>query len=107
MTSWALIDFENGVVPLDKPHREVAPDHLEFVRTLPCCFCGKPPRSAPHHVETVGSRGSDFFAIPVCDGPGGCHDKCHSEEIKRPEQWKAVAHVLRRRFVGPLRWGEK
>ncbi len=99
--SWALIDHEGGVVPLAKPSREVAPDHLEFVRALPCCMCGAPAPSEAHHVESRGARGSDFYAIPVCHD---CHDKCDGS-ISEGEQWKATAHVLRRRFVGPLRWG--
>lgn len=47
--------------------------HLARIRLLPCCVCGKPAPSDPHHLMRVeaGARGmglrtADKWAIPLC-----------------------------------------
>ena len=60
--------------------------YLAFVRSLPCCLCGGPANSA-HHVigiwqlSGMGLKAPDSFTMPVCDGPGSCHEAIHA----RPE----------------------
>lgn len=45
-------------------------------RTLPCCACGAPPPSDPHHHVTRGSgRGLDKHTVPLCRE---CHDRLDS-----------------------------
>lgn len=54
--------------------------HLEDIRGLLCCVCGKPPPSDPHHLKAgmvalgqrgTGYRAADKFVIPLCRD---CHD---------------------------------
>ena len=56
--------------------------YLRFVRSLPCCCCGAPADSAHHvigiwQVGGMGLKAPDSLAMPVCDGPGGCHSRIH------------------------------
>jgi hypothetical protein len=53
-----------------KPTRFKCERYLDFIRSLPCCNCGK--KSDPHHTKTRGSGGSDLTAIPCCR-------ECHTE----------------------------
>lgn len=41
---------------------------LAYVRTLPCCICGRTETVVAHHVEGggVGMKCSDALAIPLC-----------------------------------------
>ena len=59
-------------VGLGKLRRCGDKDHLRFVATQPCLFCGRQP-SDPHHVRfaqprTLGRRVSDEFTVPLCRG---------------------------------------
>lgn len=71
-----------------KPNRWIRDkDHLSFVRSLPCCVCGRAPCDAAHvRNGTDGSTGrkpSDKWALPLCsatwgsDHRRGCHSKQH------------------------------
>lgn len=51
--------------------------HLKHVRAMPCCVCGAPGPSDPHHF--AGRRGmsvkaSDAFTVPLCRQH---HDEWH------------------------------
>ena len=46
--------------------RVIDEPHLEFTRSGPCCVCGKPGPSHPHHVKHRGSGGSDRQVVPLC-----------------------------------------
>ena len=41
-------------------------DHLNTVRSQPCCICGARPPSDPHHTRSRGAGGLDGGAIPLC-----------------------------------------
>lgn len=50
------------------------PEYLDFIRSRPCSFCGR-PISDPHHAikrlrglseAGMGQKGPDYLAIPVC-----------------------------------------
>lgn len=43
-------------------------DYLDFIRSKPCCLCGKEGPSEAHHVAQggVGMKGSDMSCIPLC-----------------------------------------
>ena len=49
-----------------KGHRSKA--YLDYVRSRPCCICGSPPPSDPHHF--FGSMGprktSDYHSVAMC-----------------------------------------
>jgi len=49
--------------------------YLDYIRSLPCCLCGK--TSVPHHTHSggVGMKGSDFSCIPLC---GEHHTELHT-----------------------------
>ncbi len=59
----------------DKPAR--AAHYLAFVRQLPCCICGAPEPSDPHHVgkHAMGRKTDDYRCVPVCRN---CHDQVHN-----------------------------
>jgi hypothetical protein len=51
--------------------------YLEWVRTLPCCRCARPPRSHPHHktVPGIARKAHDHDAMPLCPL---CHHDFHA-----------------------------
>ena len=61
--------------------RETDAKFLAFIRTLPCCACGRSPPAQAAHIRMgslrynkrgvgIGERPSDFWSLPVCVG---CH----------------------------------
>ncbi len=67
--------------------RVTDPAFLKFVRTKPCCSCGKPPPSQAAHIRManltlgkravgVGERPDDKWSIPMCS-------RCHLGEQHR------------------------
>lgn len=59
-----------------KRPRVETPDHLDFIRSLGCVFCGKPSQAA--HVRYgdlslgkpdtgAGNKPSDKYTVPLCD----------------------------------------
>lgn len=51
---------------MPKPSR--SPEHLAFVRSLPCCICGSHRNIEAHHTGPRGlsQKSSDLSAIPLC-----------------------------------------
>lgn len=48
-----------------KKDRFVSDSFLNYIRSLPCCICGKP--STPSHmISTKRAEGSDALAVPAC-----------------------------------------
>jgi len=78
-------------VLLPKPQRQTNEDFLEHLRGQACVTCGRPPRSQPSHLKTVGSRGGDYTACAQCFD---CHRKWHD---LGPET--AAEHFRRERGV--------
>lgn len=79
-----------------KAERVEDPDHLEWIRRRPCCFCDREAPSEAHHVIHKGMGGAnvrDDMTIPVCRG---CHKRCHGETV--------VDHTARtwRGRLGPI-----
>lgn len=68
--------------PANRPPR--SPRFLAFVRELPCCFCGAPGPSDPHHVgrHGMGTKATDYSVLPLCRK---CHDEWHAGRDPRPE----------------------
>jgi hypothetical protein len=65
--------------------------YLRFVRSLSCCVCGGPADSAHHvigiwYVGGMGLKAPDSLAMPVCDGPGGCHARIHADPLLQSMQ---------------------
>ena len=59
-----------------KPHRQEDSVYLEWLpqqREFLCLICGRPAERC--HLESVGSRGSDYRVFPACHD---CHMKKHS-----------------------------
>ena len=57
MTNWKPQTYRNS-------------KYMRFIKTLPCCVCGRMP-SDPHHVKEKGKGGiclkpSDLNCIPLC-----------------------------------------
>lgn len=75
-----------------KPWR--SPEYLDWVRTLPCCFCGMTPSDA-HHVigmgwglSGMGMKAPDSYMMPLCR----YH---HGEVHKHPGLQAQQPHWLR------------
>lgn len=70
--------------------------HLYFVRGLPCCVCGKPPRNAAAHIRYtradvadkrptgMGEKPSDMWVTPLCDP--GCHKEAPGSQHDGDEE---------------------
>lgn len=82
---------------MQKAGRFRSPAYLAWVRTLPCCVCGKPAIAAHHligmwNLSGMGLKAADTFVMPVCDGPGDtCHRQIHSDAALR---WQQPVFVL-------------
>jgi len=69
-----------------------SPKYLAFVRTLPCCVCGRPANAAHHikglyHLSGASLKAPDSYTMPVFDGPGDtCHRKIHDDAGLRARQ---------------------
>lgn len=52
----------------------------DYVREMPCCGCGQPAPSDPHHVRSRGAGYGDWLengdgnVVPLCRP---CHDETH------------------------------
>lgn len=64
-------------IPRTVPMKAKQPDprrnrgHLDFIRSLPCCVCGKGPRSEAAHIRAgtdggMGVKPSDRWTVPLC-----------------------------------------
>ena len=63
-------------VPVARKREKAAPGHRKLIIQLPCCVCGKPGPSDPHHRKH--GRGSmakapDSELLPLCRGMDGHH----------------------------------
>lgn len=75
--------------------------HLAAVRARPCCLCGCPGPSDPHHfgARGTGIKADDLFAVPLCRA---CHDEWHATARSRgrsraqvmAEFWREAALLL-------------
>ena len=56
----------------------------EYARSRPCCICGAPPPSDPHHVRSRGAGFADYLedgsgnVVPMCRG---CHNGPKDHEM--------------------------
>lgn len=66
--------------PLMKSGELISRVYSDWVRSLPCAFCARPPRSEQHHYPTRGARGSinDVRSAPACRR---CHIRCGGETV--------------------------
>jgi hypothetical protein len=55
-------------------------NYLAFVRVRPCCVCGAPGPSEPHHFgrRGMGQKTDDLRTVPLCVALNGCHDVFHN-----------------------------
>lgn len=84
-----------------EPHRERSPEHLAYIRTLPCHRCGLHGFSVAHHLlfgpqpKARGLKSGDDTAIPLCQTSfqpdGGCHTQLHMYGNERAF-WDADIH---------------
>jgi len=71
-------------------------DHLDLIRSLPCCACGAQPRSDAHHLlqtneRGLGLRSTDKHTVPLCPT---CHTDLHSYGSREERKWFARAGIL-------------
>lgn len=77
-----------GSNPKSPPERN--PDHLAFIRCLPCLYCGRRGQSVAAHVRSMtdggmGMKPSDRFTVPLCDS-----DHRHQHQIGEERFWREV-----------------
>ena len=60
----------------EKPKTYRNPGYLEYIRTLPCCVCGRSGVAA-HHADTggMGIKCNDTRTVPLCHKH---HMECHA-----------------------------
>ena len=73
--------------------------YLDWVKTLPCCFCGV-PADDPHHIKLKGVGGAalsapDFTVMPLCRLH---HDIVHNDLMRYP-QAKWMIETLNQAFA--------
>ena len=53
---------------IEKPYREENKKYLKYIRTLPCACQDHTCVGdiCPHHTISVGARGADLRAVPLC-----------------------------------------
>lgn len=61
-------------------------ENLDLIRSLPCCVCGDPPPSDPHHIKTKKSGGGDELEnlLSLCRKD---HQLFHTMGVKRFFSW--------------------
>lgn len=56
--------------PVPKPVTLTSPAYLAYVRRHPCCLCGAPGPSEPHHWShhggVMGAKVDDYRTVPLC-----------------------------------------
>lgn len=79
--------------PMTRKHRPKAEtqriygdeDRREWVKSLPCCVCGRTPcdnAHTPHPSAGMGRKADASAIVPLCSGPAGCHAELHRVGIK-------------------------
>lgn len=73
---------------------------LNWIRSKPCCHCGKPPNSHAHHLIGVGiisgvaKKISDALTIPLC---GECHALVH-QDVSQIDQLHYFTRLMKQAF---------
>lgn len=65
--------------------------HAETIRALPCCACGAPGPSDPHHVVSRGAGGTAQHQVPLCRN---CHRLLHQIGRRTFEALRKVSLVV-------------
>lgn len=62
-----MVEAEKALQAFPKPQREKSRDYLDWIKTQPewACIATGDIEADPHHVQTVGSGGSDAFVVPL------------------------------------------
>jgi hypothetical protein len=74
-----------------------SPAYLDYVRSLPCCSCGKTSGIEAHHIKGrghlsgAGLTAPDTWAMPLC---GECHSRVHLFSDMADCQFEWVARTL-------------
>ena len=91
--------YDSGMRPVPKPVTLRSEPYLAYVRKHPCCLCGAPGPSEPHHWShhggVMGAKVDDYRTVPLCQEhhrywhdhgvlPG--HDRVGSEWLLRRVQ---------------------
>lgn len=95
------------------PIRDVA--HLNFVRDMPCCVCGKAPRNAAAHVRFSDAKAGtvnpgmqrkpcDSKTVPLCDP--GCHKEAPGSQHDGDERDFWERHRLNPFVIAAALWIE-
>ncbi len=80
------------------------PAYLHYVKSLPCCYCGR-PGDDPHHIETggVGHKCSDYATVPLCrEHHNAIQNNEHkiNLEYKGFDIWRECSTTLMKWFIG-------
>lgn len=85
--------------------------YLDWLATLPCHHCGKPPpaggRNDPSHLNGVrgqGTKSPDWFALPECRE---CHERYEANPSRQENDARIALvpyYLLQAIFEGHLQW---
>ena len=78
---------------LIKPSTPRNKKYLAWIRTLPCCLCGRPQDVQAHHSESggMGIKGSDYSALPLCPV---CHGMMDTKRGRIDDVDKVIIRCL-------------
>ena len=73
--------------------------HLRHVRSYACVMCDAEAPIEAAHVRLgsdggMGSKPSDLYAVALCGGPEGCHQRQHSQGERTFWQGKDVSAII-------------
>jgi hypothetical protein len=89
--------------PIMKDGELLSPTYADWVRSLPCAFCGRPPRSEQHHYPNRGARGciNDIRSVPACRR---CHIRCGGHAVVEKGKRHAPILSLEQELAVALTW---
>jgi hypothetical protein len=83
--------IDKSVLTISAPRRYRSKEHLRYVTSQPCLFCGRKPSDA-HHLRfmqprALGSKVSDEFAVPLCRAHHRAAHRARDEQV----WWKSIS----------------
>lgn len=79
--------------------------HIERVKSLPCCLCGHYPPSDAHHIlegRINGRKAGDFCTIPLCkdchQGQDGIHGTQAIIKVMHENELNLLDSTLKKLF---------
>ncbi len=90
---------------MNRRPRKQDPDHLAWLRTLPCICCQDNISTEAAHIRMsdarvgkvnpgVGAKPDDKWALPLCGGVDGCHPEQHGMSERKFWEVRGIDPIL-------------